>query len=417
MSADLAAVPDQPWGRVEEDGTVLVREGEMWRTVGQYPDATAEEALAYYERKYTELAGEVTLLEQRHRRAGAAASGLRDTARALAERIPGAAAVGDLAALEARVLALTDELAEASEEEAAAAKEAVAAAITERTAIVEQAEAIAARDPKQVQWKQATEELNDLFTRWQSQQASGPRIPKRDADRLWKRFRDARSAVEKRRREFYAELDEAHKQARDRKQRLVARAEALAPQGEDGIPAYRALLDEWKTAGRAGRKVDDALYAKFKAAGDLLFAARAERDAVEVAESAPKIEEKKNLLDDARTVADIPDIADARAKLAAVQRRWDEIGRVQPREQDRSLDDALRKIEQAMRAREDAAWKRDNPETKARANDMARQLADAISRLEGDLEAARAKKDSAAISRLEAELETRRAWMQVVDAD
>ena len=35
------------------------------RAVGQYPDATPEEALAYFERKYVELNGQVTLLEQR----------------------------------------------------------------------------------------------------------------------------------------------------------------------------------------------------------------------------------------------------------------------------------------------------------------------------------------------------------------
>lgn len=42
---------DEPWGRVDEDGTVSVREAAGWRVVGQYPDGTAEEALAYYERK------------------------------------------------------------------------------------------------------------------------------------------------------------------------------------------------------------------------------------------------------------------------------------------------------------------------------------------------------------------------------
>jgi len=409
-----AASAAEPWGRVDDAGTVFVREGEQWREVGQYPDATPEEALAYYERKYADLAGEVTLLEQRHRRGGAPASGLRSTAKALAAKISGAAAVGDLAALEARVSALSATLAEATETEVAAAKEATAAATAERSALVEKAEALAARDPKSVQWKETTEELNALFAQWQTLQATGPRLPKRDADQLWKRFRDARSTVEKHRREFFAELDEAHKGARDRKQRLIERAEALAPKGEDGIPAYRSLLDEWKTTGRAGKKADDALWARFKAAGDALYGARAERDAAELAESAPKIEAKKELLEEARAIADEPDLAAARSQLTSIQRRWDEIGRVQPREQDRSLDDALRKIEHALRGREDVEWKRNNPETKARANDMARQLAEAIARLEAELEEAKASGDKKSIARVEAELETRRAWQQVV---
>ncbi|WP_448980052.1 DUF349 domain-containing protein, partial [Klebsiella pneumoniae] len=93
------------------------------------------------------------------------------------------------------------------------------------------------------------------------------RLPKSTAQQLWRRFRDARATVDRHRREFFSALDETHKSARDAKTRLVERAEALAPRGEDGIPAYRDLLDEWKASGRAGRKVDDALWARFKAAG------------------------------------------------------------------------------------------------------------------------------------------------------
>ena len=57
-----------PWGRVDETGIVYVREASGERIVGEYPDGTAEEALAYFERKFTELAGQVTLLEQRAKR-------------------------------------------------------------------------------------------------------------------------------------------------------------------------------------------------------------------------------------------------------------------------------------------------------------------------------------------------------------
>ena len=38
-------------------------DGSGERAVGQFPDGSPEEALAYFERKYTELAGQVTLLE------------------------------------------------------------------------------------------------------------------------------------------------------------------------------------------------------------------------------------------------------------------------------------------------------------------------------------------------------------------
>jgi hypothetical protein len=404
----------EPWGRVDEDGTVSVREASGWRVVGQYPDGTPEEALAYFERKYADLASEVTLLEVRRQRAGASASDLRGAARAVSAKLHEAAAVGDLAALEARVAALTESLAAASETEAAAAREAVDEAVRVRTDLVEKAEALAARDPRTVQWKQATAELNELFEQWQSQQQNGPRLPKSTAQQLWKRFRDARSTVDKHRREFYAELDEAHKGVRERKTKLVEKAEALAPKGEDGIAAYRELLDQWKTAGRAGKKVDDALWARFKTAGDALYSARIERESADAEASREKIEARRALLEEAKAVTDERDIAKARTLLTSVQRRWDEVGRIFPRDAERALDDDLRKIENALRTREESDWKRNNPETKARANDMTRQLMDAIGKLEEAVAAAEKSGDKKAIAEATDALEARRAWLKAL---
>ncbi|GAA3625026.1 DUF349 domain-containing protein [Microbacterium awajiense] len=412
-AAESATSPtaDEPWGRVDDDGTVSVREADGWRVVGQFPDGTPEEALAYFERKYADLAAEVGLLEVRHRRGGASASDLRKAARAVSEKLADAAAVGDLADLQSRVAALGAELAEASAEEAAANKQAVEDAVRERTAIVEKAEALAAKDPKSVQWKQASAELNDLFAQWQSHQQNGPRLPKAASQELWKRFRDARATVDRHRRAFYAELDEAHKTVRDRKAKLVEKAEALAPKGEDGIGAYRELLDQWKQAGRAGKKADDALWARFKAAGDALYAARGEREAAEVEASREKIEAKRELLVQARTIADEPSITAARSALTRIQRAWDEIGRVFPRDTERALDDDLRKIEQALRSREDADWKRNDPRTRARADDMTRQLNDAIAKLEDEVAAAEKTGDKKAIAAAQEALEARKAWL------
>ncbi|XNQ43604.1 DUF349 domain-containing protein [Microbacterium sp. 1P06AB] len=413
-SATPESAETQPWGRVDDDGTVSVREGDQWRVVGQYPDGTPEEALAYFERKFADLASEVTLLEVRHRRGGASASDLRSTARTIRERLDGAAAVGDLASLEARVTSLEGALSEASAEEAQAQRAAVDAAVAEREGIVTEIEAIAAKDPRSIQWKQTTADVAALFARWQEHQSTGPRLPKAVGQQLWKRFRDARAIVDKNRREFYSSLDEQHKSARDAKTRLVERAEALAPRGEDGISAYRELLDQWKSAGRAGKKADDALWARFKAAGDVLYGARIERENADVEASKEKIEAKRALLDEAAAVAKEKDNAKARTLLTNIQRRWDEIGRVFPRDTERGLDDQLRKVETALKSREDEDWKRNNPETKARQNDMTSQLQDAISKLEDELTAAEATKDKAAIAKAKDALEARKGWLRAL---
>lgn len=409
-----AGESDEPWGRVDEGGIVSVREGQTWREVGQFPDGDPQEALAYFQRKFQDLAAKVRLLEQRKATGGTSASELATAAKHLRDEITGAAAVGNLASLEARLSALTGSLSEATAAEAAAAREAVDAAITERTALVEKAEALAARDPKSTQWKQASADLTALFDAWQSQQQNGPRLPKALSQQLWKRFRDARAIVEKHRREFYAELDDTHKAARERKTRLAEKAEALVPKGEDGIGSYRTLLDEWKTVGRAGKKVDDALWARFKAAGDALYGARIERDAAEQAESAPRIEAKRELIAEAKAVADESDITKARSILTAIQRRWDEVGRISPRDKERALDDELRKLEQALRGREEVDWKRNNPETKARAGDMSRQLTEAIEKLEAELASAEKAGDKSATAKAQDALDARKAWLKAL---
>ena len=48
-----------PWGRVDETGTVYVRTADGEQVVGSWQAGSPEEALAYFERKYTDLAGQV----------------------------------------------------------------------------------------------------------------------------------------------------------------------------------------------------------------------------------------------------------------------------------------------------------------------------------------------------------------------
>lgn len=402
----------QPWGRVDETGTVFVRTADGERAVGQYPDGTAEEALAYFERKYADLAGAVGLLEQRVRR-GAPAADVAKAVTALRASVADAHAVGDLDALARRLEALSGTTQELTEQQQAEAKAALADAIAERTAIVEAAETLAAQDPAKTQWKQTSAELDSLFSRWQRHQQDGPRLPKNEANELWKRFRTARSTIETHRKAFFAELDASHRDVRARKQALIERAEALAPRGADAVGDYRSLLDEWKAAGRAGKKLDDTLWAKFKAAGDVLFQAKAEVDARDDEEYRANLDQKLELLTEAETLLKEQDPKAARPALNAIQRRWDEIGRV-PRDQVRPVEDRLRKVETHVRQLEDERWQREDPEKKARSEGMLGQLQDAIAKLEAELAAAEAAGDKKAIATAREALEARQAWLKAV---
>lgn len=407
------ATDDQaPWGRVDDDGTVYVREGDGERAVGQYPDATPAEALAYYERKYTELNGQVTLLEQRVKR-GASASDVTKTVAHLKQLLVEPSAVGDVAALRTRVDALDSTVGELTEKQSAEAQEALVEAVAYRTSLVVEAEALAAQDPARVQWKQVTASVDDIFARWQKHQAEGPRIPKGEGNDLWKRFRAARSTIDQHRKAFYADLDATHREARQRKQALVESADGLASKGADGIPEYRRLLDDWKRAGRAGKKYDDALWARFKRAGDVLYAAKGEIVAQDDAEYADNLTAKLALLDDAEKILTNDDRVSAREALTSIQLRWDEIGRV-PRDQVRPVEDRLRKVESHVRQLDETHWEKNNPERKARSEGLASQLQDAITKLEDELAAAEAGGDARKVKEAREALDARRVWLDAL---
>jgi len=401
------------WGRVDEHGAVFVRVGEGERQVGEYPDATPEEALAYFVRKFTDLEGQVALLEQRAK-GGAPAADIAKAASHLATAIEHANAVGDLASLAARVDALGGRIAQLSEEQSEAHRAEIDAAVAERTAIVEAAEAIAARDLGRVQWTAVGAEMDALFKRWQEHQATGPRIPKGAADALWKRFRAARSTLDAARRAYFHELDAAHRDARAAKEALIAKAEALAPKGSDGIPEYRALIEDWKRAGRAGKKsADDALWERFKAAGDVLYAAKADAVAHESAAYSANLETKLALLDEAESILRITDRRQARELLSGVQRRWEAVGRV-PRDQVKPIEDRLRKVEQHVRRLEEEHWHRTDPSRLERSEGFAGQLEDSIAKLEAELAAAQQAGDRKAAAEAAKALEAQRSWLSAV---
>ena len=408
----MATTDQQPWGRVDETGTVFVREGDSEREVGQYPDGTPEEALAYFERKYPDLAGQPTLLEQRARR-GAPATDIAKAVSALSDHIASANAVGDLVSLQERLAKLGGAVEELTEQQSAEARAAVDAAIAERTAIVVAAEALAAEDPAKTQWKQTTAALDALFARWQAHQHDGPRLPKNEANELWKRFRAARATIEHNRKAFFAELDNQHRDVRARKTELIEQAEALIPRGADGVPAYRELLEQWKLAGRAGKRNDDALWTRFKAAGDAIYSAKSEVDARENEEFSANLEAKLQLLDEAEPLLTATDRESARATLSSIQRRWDEIGKV-PRDQVKVVEERLRRVEAVVRKLDDEHWQRNNPEKKARSEGLASQLTAAIAKLEAELEEARASGDKAKVAEAQEALDARKVWLDAL---
>ncbi len=400
------ATNEMPWGRVDEDRTVYVRESEGERAVGSFPDGTPEEALAYFERKFADLAGAVTLLEARIAR-GTADASVAATVAKLQEQLVEPAAVGNIDALRARVSKLAEKAAAFGEQQQQEREAAREEAVAKREAIVAEAEQLAAQPETSIRWKDTSTAFERLFTEWQNAQRSGPHVPKPQADAMWKRFRAARQTFDTARRAHFSQMDANNKDVKARKERLIAAAEALADRGLDGIPSYRNLLEDWKQAGRASRKLDDQLWAKFKAAGDVLYQAKAEEVAQTNEEYQENLVAKQAILEDAKPILEITEPTAARKQLTAIQLRWDEVGRV-PRESLRDTEGQLRRIEDHVKGLEDEHWRKTNPETKARSEGLRGQLESSISELEAEIASAKDAKTKAAA---EEKLATQQSWL------
>jgi hypothetical protein len=413
---DAAAVEAaEQFGRVDDEGTVYVHESAGERAVGQFPGVSASEAMSLYVRRYLDLVAKVALFETRLDSADLSVKEIDATLAKLRDETAEPAAVGDLDSLRARVESLASRAAErrATLEQARAA--AKAEAVAARTEIVEAAEKIAATDPQRMQWRPAGEELRRLLERWKEAQRSGPRIDRPTEEALWKRFSHARTAFDRERRHYFADLEQRNNAAKAVKEQLVAEAESLSSSTDWGATsaAYRDLMSRWKAAGRAARKDDDALWARFRAAQDTFFAARDAENAALDAEFRSNLEVKEALLAEAEALVPVRDLDDAKRRLRDIQDRWEQAGKV-PRADVQRVEGRLRAVEAAVRDADQAKWQRTNPETRARAEGAAAQLEQAIAGLEADLDAARRQGDARKVEDLETALAARRAWLEQV---
>ncbi|WP_246669961.1 DUF349 domain-containing protein [Arthrobacter zhaoguopingii] len=404
----------EKFARVEDDGHVFLLLNGEEHPVGQYPDASREEALAYFVKKYDDVVSQVALLEQRVRGKAPSADMLK-TAKHLRSQVSEHKLVGDVAALEARIDMLTEAISGLEKAERAVQDELKAKELAAREAIVAEAEELAGRDPATVQWKVSSTRMNELFELWKAAQKNGPRLGRGTEDALWKRFRSARTIFDRHRRAYFSQLDSDNAEAKRAKETLIARAESLSSSTDWGATAaeYRRLMDEWKASKRASRKDDDALWARFRAAQDRFFEARKSANEAVDEEYGANLVAKEALLKEAAALLPVKDVAAAKKALQSIRDRWEEAGKV-PRADIGRMDAGLRRVEDAVKAAEDEHWHKTNPETKARTNSALSQLQSTIATLKDDLAAAEKAGDAKRISTAKEALSAREQWLEML---
>jgi hypothetical protein len=393
------------WGRVADDGTVYVRTAEGERVVGSWQAGSPDEALAFFQRKFAALETEVSLLEQRIATTDLSPAHAQATIARLLAAVADAHAVGDLDGLRGRLEALTGLVDHRREEHKAAREQARSQALEAKERIVAEAERIAA---EATHWKISGERMRQLLEEWKA----APRGDRATETALWKRLSAARNAFTKRRKAYFAGLEEEREQARARKEKLAVEAEALAS-STDWLPtasAFRELMRSWKEAGRADRAAEEELWSRFKTAQDTFFQARSQVLHAKDTELREHASTKTRLLAEAERLVPVTDPRAARSALRSVQERWEQAGSV-PRDAHERLEGGLRRVEDAVRRAEDSQWRRSNPEALSRARGTVEQIRSAISQLERQLSRAQENGDTGAQQRAEEALAARRSWL------
>ncbi|MGY1434405.1 DUF349 domain-containing protein [Streptomyces reniochalinae] len=393
-----------PWGRVDDAGTVYVRTADGEKVVGSWQAGSPDEALAYFKRKYDGLVVETDLLERRVKTTDLSAKDATTAIEHLREQVDAHHAVGDLEALRARLDTLAGKVETRREERKARKAQQSEEARHAKEELVAEAERLADSD----QWRAAGERLRALVDTWKGL----PRLDRKSDDELWHRFSHARSAFSKRRKAHFAQLDAQREEARQRKEKLVTEAEALSGSRDWGPTAakYRDLMQDWKAAGRAQREHEDDLWARFRGAQDVFFQARAEVFAERDTEQRENLSRKEELAAEAEKLLPVTDLKAARGAFRGINERWDAIGHV-PRDARPRVEGRMHAVERAIQEAEEAEWRRTNPEARARAAGLTGQLQDAVDKLHAQLEKARAAGNTAKAAKLERELEGRQALL------
>ena len=177
----------------------------------------------------------------------------------------------------------------------------------------------------------AFKKLQELHDKWRE---IGP-VVKELREELWKRFKEASSAVNKRHQAFFENRKEKEKENEVAKTAICEEAEAIVlaelttyAKWNDATKQIILMQERWKTLGFASKKVNNELFARFRKTCDEFFAAKAEFFKRMKDESAENLAKKHRLCERAEALKDSTDWKKTADELTAIQKEWKTIGPV-----------------------------------------------------------------------------------------
>ena len=183
----------------------------------------------------------------------------------------------------------------------------------------------------------AFKRLQELHGKWRE---VGP-VAKELRDEVWQRFKDASLEINKRYQAFFEERKAREAENEAGKTAICERVEALDFTQLKTFNAWDKMTEtikeaqeEWKKFGYASRKMNNALFQRFRAICDTFFAMKAAYFKSVKEELAENLAKKTALVEKAEALKDSTDWRKTTDELVALQKEWKTIGTVPKKHSD-----------------------------------------------------------------------------------
>ena len=183
----------------------------------------------------------------------------------------------------------------------------------------------------------AFKRLQDLHDKWRE---TGP-VAKEIREDIWTRFKDASAGINKKYQAFFEERKARDQENENAKTAICERLEALDFNSLSTYAAWDemtktiiAAQEDWKKLGFASKKMNNALFARFRETCDKFFAMKAEYFKRMKDELSTNLEKKTALCERAEALKDSTDWKKTTDELVALQKEWKTIGSVSKKHSD-----------------------------------------------------------------------------------
>ena len=183
----------------------------------------------------------------------------------------------------------------------------------------------------------AFKRLQELHGKWRE---IGP-VAKELRDEVWQRFKEASLEINKRYQAFFEERKAREAENEAGKTAICERVEALDFGSLKSFNAWDKMTEtikqaqeDWKKFGYASRKMNNALFQRFRATCDTFFALKAAYFKTVKDELAENLAKKTALVEQAEALSDSTDWRKTTDQLVALQKEWKTIGTVPKKQSD-----------------------------------------------------------------------------------